>query len=224
MGEALLDHDSSQLLIYSDIILYGSAATTQLAEQVAAEIARAWNEPCGTVFINDRHYEVRFVVTGSCKPGIDPEEVWYNDNPRNNYYRIEPYAEGNISFVDGIGSNTGYFKYDNLLDGSTTAAHEYGHSLGLLHPVTIDIRGKGQPAMMYPRGTLVDPEYQYDPLAPAGQPGGTLRPHFRKVLIGEIALLKLEQLLFRDNKAVVGAFTSIYHEAQLPSSPTVHLA
>lgn len=82
----------------------------------------------------------------------------------------------NISFVDGLNSNTGYFLLDNLLNGSTTAAHEFGHTLGLDHPHNLDIRGKGVPGIMYPRGTIVDPPYQYDPNAAPGKPGGTMNP------------------------------------------------
>lgn len=224
MGEALLDQDARQLVIYSDIILYGSSATPELAFQVAADIQQAWNDACATAYLAGIHCDVRFIITGQHKPGITPEEVWYNDQPRNNYFRVEPFAEGNISFVDGIGSNTGYFLADNLLRQSTTAAHEYGHTLGLFHPADLDLRGKGQPGIMYPRGTLVDPEYQYDPLVEAGSPGGTLHPMYRKVLPADIALLKPEQWLFRNNKAVVGAFTSIYHEAQVPPATNVHPA
>jgi hypothetical protein len=142
--------------------------------------------------------------------------VWYNDNPRFNFFRIEEHAMGNISFVDGIGSNTGYFKLDNLLQTPTTAAHEYGHTIGLVHPVDLDIRGKGMPGMMYPRGTLCDPEFQYDPTAEPGKPGGTLNPHFRKVKVSDIEDLKLHKLFFNeDNRAAVGDFSSIYHEKHL---------
>ena len=100
----------------------------------------------------------------------------------NNYFRVEEFSESHISFVDGIGSNTGYFKLDNLLNNSTTAAHEFGHTLGLLHPEHLDIRGKGAPGIMYPRGTIVDPHFQYDPDAEPAATGGTMNPFHRKVL------------------------------------------
>ncbi len=98
-------------------------------------------------------------------PDLKPETVWYNDDPKLNFFRVEDYATGNISFVDAIGSNTGYLKLDNLLQTSTTIAHEYGHTLGCVHPQILDIRGGLEPAIMYPRGTICDPSLQYDPNA-----------------------------------------------------------
>src|SRR6202042_2541757 len=107
-------------------------------------------------------FDVRFKIEGIYEPFILPETIWYNDHPRNNYFRIEEYSPAHVSFVDGIKCNTGYFKLDNLTGHSTTAAHEYGHTLGLNHPENLDIRGKGQPGIMYPRGTVCDPQFQYD--------------------------------------------------------------
>lgn len=138
-------------------------------------------------------------------------DVYQNVDPRNNYFRIEEFIFGNISFVDGVGSNTGYFKLENLYAGSTTAAHEYGHTLGLDHPDLLDIRGQGIPGIMYPRGTLVDPAFQYNPTKPAGVTGGTMHPMHRRVHWNDIVDLKLHKLKFYNGRAVVGEFTNIYH-------------
>jgi len=100
---------------------------------------------------------------------------------------------------------------ENLYAGSTTAAHEYGHTLGLVHPDNIDLRGKGVPGIMYPRGTLVDPQYQYDPSKPPGVKGGTMHPIYRKVFPEDISALRLEKLQFKNNKAIIGGFTNVYH-------------
>ena len=64
---------------------------------------------------------------------------------------------------------------------------------------------------MYPRGTLVDPQFQYDPSKPAGVTGGTMHPMYRKVFFGDIAALKLDRLRFTANKAILGDFTNVYH-------------
>jgi hypothetical protein len=64
---------------------------------------------------------------------------------------------------------------------------------------------------MYPRGTLVDPQYQYEPDKPAGTKGGTLFPIYRRVLQSDIDDLKLNRLQFENNQAVLGEFTNIWH-------------
>ena len=213
MGEAELNIFSRRLTIRSMLCFYGGAASSHLAIQIAEDVARAWNAPKGTVKIRGQLYEVLFEVEGVHKPDLPPAAVWHNTDPRLNFIRIEEYSLHDISSVDGLGCNTGYFKLGNLLNHSTTAAHEYGHTLGLDHPKELDIRGKGQPGIMYPRGTLCDPEYQYDPAAPAGGPGGTLNPFTRKVLPGDIAGLRLSRLAFNKHSlSVLGEFSSLYHQ------------
>lgn len=214
MGEAELH--TNQLIIHSVIVIYGDAATKELSIQIANDIGKHWNEPNASVKINGDMYNVRFEIDGVYEPNLDPEKVWYNDNPRYNFFRVETFAAGNISFVDGIGCNTGYFKLDNLVQTSTTPAHEYGHTLGLLHPAILDIRGQETPGIMYPRGTIVDPPFQYDPNAKAGGAGGTMNPVHRKVLASDIDSLKLHKLYFTNGKAVVGEFSSLYHQKHSP--------
>ena len=135
-----------------------------------------------------------------------------NTDPLNNYFRIEEFAWENVSFVDGIGCNTGYFKLENLYSGSTTAAHEYGHSLGASHPDNHDYRGKGVPGIMYPRGTLVDPVFQYEPDKVAGTKGGTINPIHRRVKQEDINSLQLPLLEWNQGMAHVGEFTNVWHE------------
>ena len=145
MGEAELIKSSRTLIIHSVFYFYGDAASKSLSIQIAEDISNQWNEAKGNVKIWWKNYEVKFDIEGIYQPDIIPETIWYNTNPRNNFFRVEEFSAQHISFVDGLPSNTGYFKFDNLINNSTTAAHEYGHTLGLEHPPILDIRGKGLP-------------------------------------------------------------------------------
>lgn len=211
MGEAELVYGKKVLVLSSHIVTYGNAADTVLTERVRDEIETMWNEPNAMVMLNGVKFLVRFRITAERKTDITELEILQNVDPRNNYFRIEDFAHGNISFVDGLGCNTGYFLVENLYQGSTTAAHEYGHTLGLDHPKILDIRGKGVPGIMYPRGTLVDAQYQYDPSKPAGITGGTMHPMHRRVKQEDIAGLNLHRLSFANARAVVGEFTNVFH-------------
>jgi hypothetical protein len=211
MGEVELDTGNRVLLIHSHIITYGDAADEQITEQIRDEIESMWNEPATSISLKGNSFQVVFRITAELHKEIQELAVLQNDIPRNNYFRIEEYAIGNISFVDGLGCNSGYFKLENLYKGSTTAAHEYGHTLGLDHPKDLDIRGKGVPGIMYPRGTLVDPPFQYDPAIPAGAKGGTMHPMHRKVLPEDIRNLKLHKLRFNNRLSMIGDFSNVYH-------------
>ncbi len=214
MGTAQLNQLTNQLLIRSIFFFYGNEASQVLSEQIAFDIQQHWNEPNAKTFIGNNWWNVIFDVEGYYTPALEPETVWYNTNPANNYFRIEEFSPMHISFVDDINCNTGYFKKENLLQTSTTAAHEYGHTLGLVHPGELDIRGSEVPGIMYPRGTICDPHFQYDASKSPGETGGTLNPHHRKVLQSDIDLLKLPKLRFDKNGiAVLGDFSSIYHPA-----------
>ena len=210
MGEAEISINNI-ITIHSHIISYGNAADGIVAERIRDEIETMWNEPKAVITIQNTSFQIAFCITAELRKEITELEVLQNTDPRNNYFRIEEYVNGNISFVDGIGCNTGHFKLENLYEGSTTAAHEYGHTLGLDHPKNLDLRGKGVPGIMYPRGTLVDPQFQYDPSKPAGVTGGTMHPMYRKVFQQDIEQLQLHNLFSRNRRVLVGDFTNVYH-------------
>ncbi|HVY74372.1 MAG TPA: hypothetical protein VG890_06045 [Puia sp.] len=217
MGEVELHKPSLELVIHSVFVFYGDASTPSLSGQIARDIQDHWNEPAAQVRHKGTPYRVIFRIEGRYEPDIAPETIWYNTNPALNFFRIEAFSEKHISFVDGLKSNTGYFKLDNLLNNSTTAAHEYGHTLGLDHPRQLDIRGRGQPGIMYPRGTICDPEFQYDVNALPLQAGGTLDPYKRKVLQSDVDDLRLDRLRFNSNDmAVIGDFSNMYHDKHFP--------
>ena len=217
MGEVELVKDKNQLIIHALIFCYGDAANDDIAKFIAADIAHFWNDAEGKVNFKNQPVDVRFDIEGIYKTDLTEIEVYENTNPRYNYFRIEEFARGNISFVDGINSNTGYFILENLLNNSSTATHEFGHTIGLDHPHELDIRGKGIPGIMYPRGTWVDPQFQYYPDVAPGEKGGTLNPFNRKVLQNDIDDLRLHKLDFDQNGfAIVGGFTSVWHDKHLP--------
>lgn len=211
MGELEIMEDKGLIILKAHIVTYGNAANIVLTERIRKEIEEMWNQPRGIVRLSNRNYTLLFEISAECSPQIEPLEIVSNTDPRRNFFRIEEKAVGNISFVDGLGCNTGYFQADNLYEGSTTAAHEFGHTIGLDHPSTIDIRGQGRPGIMYPRGTLVDPPYQYDPNIEAGLPGGTMHPMHRRVLQTDISDLKINRLRFNDHLTVIGDFSNQFH-------------
>jgi len=211
MGEAEIDSIGRTIIISSHIITYGSEATEEVTERMRREIETMWNEPNAFIYLLNDSYKIIFQITAETRKNISELEILQNTDSRNNYFRIEKFAHGSISFVDGLGCNSGYFLLENLYEGSTTAAHEYGHTIGLDHPDELDIRGEGVPGIMYPRGTLVDPQFQYDPAIPAGMKGGTMHPMYRKVRQKDIESLKLNKLRFINNNAIIGTFTNVYH-------------
>ena len=220
MGEAEIKDRT--IIIHSVLFFYGSQANDALSTQIASDIAHHWNEPRATVQLHHTTYRVVFDIEGIWSKCLTPEMLFENTHPRNNYFRIEKFAHGNISFVDALNCNTGYFLLDNLLNNSTTAAHEYGHTLGLDHPPVLDIRGKGVPGIMYPRGTWTDPEFQYSPVALPGEAGGTMNPFTRKVTQQDIEALKIHRLNFDETRfPVIGGFSSIWHEAHSNNEPLV---
>lgn len=214
MGIAEFNEANRTVILHASIFLYGGAATQALADALAQDIATHWNEPEATVFVNGVTCRMLFNIKGEYAPVLQPKDVYENDNASYNFFRVEEFVHGNISFVDGIDSNTGYFLLENLLNNSTTAAHEFGHTLGLDHPEMLDIRGEATPGIMYPRGTIVDPQFQYDPAAAPGEKGGTLNPFYRKVLQSDIDGLRLDRLRFNEyGYVMVGDFSSVWHDA-----------
>src|SRR6187455_2720765 len=116
MGEAEVISDTV-ITIQSHIITYGNAADGLLTEQIRDEIETMWNEPGGIVVINGSSFQIVFRITAEIRKEVPEMEVLQNTDPRINYFRIEEYVNGNISFVDGIGCNTGHFKLENLYPG-----------------------------------------------------------------------------------------------------------
>jgi hypothetical protein len=101
MGEVELYQSSGLIIIHSVFFFYGDAASHDLAFQIAQDISTHWNQAQSFIQLRRNSLQVRFEVEGIYRPDLLPDQVWYNTNPRNNYFRIEEYAMNHISFVDG---------------------------------------------------------------------------------------------------------------------------
>ena len=99
MGTA--EYDIQQLVITSHIITYGNAADAAITEMIRDEIETMWNEPQAVLVIEGYELMIRFKITAEYQPGISPVDIYQNLDPRNNYFRIEEFAHGNISFPGG---------------------------------------------------------------------------------------------------------------------------
>lgn len=215
MGEIELLLEEQKIIIHSDFIFYGNHANPEYCSIITEEIAEMWNSTKSRVQLDEKSYAVSFQISGSVRQDVSKVEIENSTSLRNNYIRIEEFSKVEVSFVDRVLSNTGYFIIRNIEKGSTTSAHEYGHMLGLEHPSILDIRGKGRPSIMYPRGTLVDAEFQWNPNVEAGAPGGTMNPFHRKVSILDILDVNIPTAI-RSGKNYIGAHTNIYHDAFIP--------
>jgi RHS repeat-associated protein len=211
-AKVAMNKHTQTITISAKMIFYGVAANSNLASQTAADIQNVWNAANGSVAIDGVTYSVVFNVTGEYRntEGFINStkfafEKGLNSDVRNNFVDVKEKVAGGVSNMIQ-GGNTGTFQLNNIDGaGTTTEAHEFGHSLGLWpgtadgHPANVDIRGQGQPGIMYPRGTLVDPQYQYNPNVQAGQTGGTLNPNLRQATQADIDALGLNKLKYDSN-------------------------
>ena len=208
---ASIDSSLKELKIQARLVFYGSEASPETAQAIVEEINRMYNEPRAVVTVAGQSYRVYFVIEYAL---LTLEEaarlIATNDDFQNNFIRLEKENIITRSFMGfGLGDNAGHWIVSDQLGHSTTAAHEFGHGLGLDHPAQFDFRGSGSPPpIMAPRGTLVDPEYQWDPKAQAGEVGGTMKPIHRRVSIAEIQQI-VQNLTFQsDGQALLGRLSN----------------
>lgn len=185
---AVFDKVSNKINIKAKLHFYGKYADGALAQKIVEEINRLWNEPQTFLELGGEKFLIRFEVSSEVLDNSEVlKQIPANLSFENNYIRIEDKNIAERSMMGfGLGENCGHWLISDQLGDSTTAAHEFGHALGLPHPENIDFRFTGPPPIMAPRGTIVDAEYQWNPLAEPGLVGGTMKPIHRKVRSSEV--------------------------------------
>jgi hypothetical protein len=207
---ATLDFDKGKCEISALLIFYGKYAQKELASKITKEINDFWNEPNAKIEIQGIPFHIVFNVDYKCLDNLSILEIASkNQSFENNFIRIEDQnIVGRSMMGMGLGENSGHWLITDNLGESTTAAHEFGHALGLPHPKQLDYRNTGMPPIMAPRGTIVDAQYQWNPLAEPGQYGGTMRPIWRRVRNEEV-LAVFENYSFEENSQItIGKITN----------------
>jgi hypothetical protein len=173
-----IDEATKTILVEARMVYSGEAATPKIAKATTDEIRNMWNEVPTQVQINQSLYNVKFkidyVIDSSMKLSNGSSCAY-------NYIEILNKTDpSDRSYYAGLGSQYGVFYTSDDLGHSTTSAHEFGHGLMLDHNDSYQLDAP-VPGIMFARGTLVKPEFQWNPKANPGEVGGTLNPKHRKV-------------------------------------------
>jgi len=242
-GEPVIDHKNRTITVNSHIVFYGlggnstgklsvlEAKYQAMAQSYAVDIDKQWNGANGKVDIGGVEYSVKFNTTAEYRGDLTADEVTNNKDIANNYIKLV--EDGiDVSFTDKVsalgdpGGNTGVWLLKNIQgENTTTEGHEHGHGFGAVkgdpsgHTRALDLRGAGQPGLMYPRGTLVDAPYTYDPskgastVTPTGAPVNSMNPQSRQANQGDINHLGLDKLTYNPTtgKAQLGVLTNRFH-------------
>lgn len=135
-ASALLVRDEANktLTVRSHFYFYG-LIDQNLSKDIATEINEVWNARRHQVMLNKVSYDLVFRITSSVVDIEEARDISYLANPMNNFVRIMEKANTSITSSFMVGhTNSGVWLLSNQLGVNKTAAHEYGHSLGLDHP------------------------------------------------------------------------------------------
>lgn len=190
-ASALLVRDdaSKTLKVIARLVYSGPALTETIADASTREINDMWNENPTDISINDSVYRVKFEIDYIIS---DRQSLIDADSCAYNYITVlNKTNAGDRSYYTGLGTQFGVFYTSDDLGHSTTTAHEFGHGLLLDHNF-YDQREANPPGIMFARGTLVKPEFQWDPNALPGAAGGTINPIHRKVRSEDISDIPFE--------------------------------
>jgi hypothetical protein len=208
---AILDSSLKTITIKAHLIFYGTEATEELAAKIMDEIRAMYQSPDTTIELDEQLYQVNFELDYAIKT-IDEVMILArgNTNYQYNFIRIGTENKQTRSFMGfGLGDNVGHWLTSDKLGESTTAAHEFGHALGLDHPQNLDFRGQGNPGIMAPRGTIVDAPLQWIPTVAAGEYGGTLNPIHRRVKTEELRDICKNLRFDAEGVALIGKVSNV---------------
>lgn len=217
---AFIKPDEKALVVSAKLWFYGTFATPEIVNKIVDEISSQYNEAQGKIQVKQADgsiasYLIRFEIDSAI---VTVDEVFdlvqSNTDYRNNYIRIEQENILKRSFMGNeLGGNIGHWLTSDNLGESTTAAHEFGHSLGLDHPADVDLRDReSPPPMMAPRGTLVKSRFQWNPTVNAGEFGGTMKPIYRKVCAEEVVQIFKGQTFSVDGTLNLGILTNLVYD------------
>ncbi len=203
-SSALVSKDPEALILTfkSHLFLYGEV-DSELALNIASEINNVWNDQSVEVPLDGSLYKLKFEVTASVVSYDEALAVSLSTlHPAFNFIRILPAPNDHLTASFMVGNtNSGIWLLSQGLGYSRTAAHEYGHGLGLNHP-------QGESFAGYPRIMLTD---YYEVMPPYQLASGKLDLRMRKVTEVDVNELKLQRLIFDDqNLSSIGKFETIF--------------
>ncbi len=160
-GEPTIDKKKKIVTIHSKLYFYGSKANSKLSGEIATGIASQWNGAHAKTTIDGVEYDVKFEISYETVTEEKAKKIAKNNKSlRNNFIRVENGNEGESSFTvtnsKKGGGNSFWFNTDDELGSSTTAAHEYGHGLGLDHDQS---QKNNRPNIMIARNTSYGKKY-----------------------------------------------------------------
>jgi hypothetical protein len=230
--------ETGNVVIKSHIYFYGTKAVDATAAQVKETIEKIWNNAQGTVKIGKKTYCVKVEITYDIVSQAEAAKkaLTNGEDALNNFVRIESRTTaGNDSRMNG---NSGIFIAENIGNGSTEVAHEWGHSLGwydaqdahvgLTRRGTHDFRGYNKEGVHYPgimtpaaanlvindkiNGDLFKMAFKHNPLLPFSQEGltnkGWVNDFKRVAIAADISKILRNDLLTKGLPSYVGDITN----------------
>ena len=182
----ILNYEQRTATIKADLNFFGTIKEDVL-KKVTEIISKQWagfptlpgdsQEVHPDFWINGYHLRIKTDIQVNFVQSIEEAKRLARSNQSliQNFIRVEEGGPNAISVTGNGGANAYKFFYKNDLDHTTTAAHEFGHGLGMGH---ISHFTAGLPSMMIERGSkMVEPQYFWV----QNDPNSTINPNLRRV-------------------------------------------